>query len=146
MSHCRNLLENGVNKMSEISEAAKEARRKYSREYYRKNKEKRKQWNQSYWEKIAKTSNKKNRLSDIEKISKLVETYDLIEQCYKSIEEMVGKQMDIDTLTYSQINIAKLICDIIGTDDEENMFAELNLIENDPTEKAQHIIDFFKNE
>lgn len=38
---------------NEMSEAAKEARRKYFREYSKRNKEKRRQWNANYWEKVA---------------------------------------------------------------------------------------------
>lgn len=33
-----------------LSESAKEARRSYAREYYKRNKDKRKQWNNDYWE------------------------------------------------------------------------------------------------
>lgn len=40
-------------KRKQLSEAALQARREYFREYNRKNREKRKQWNQNHWENVA---------------------------------------------------------------------------------------------
>ena len=88
-------------------------------------------------------------MNDFEKIVKLVETYDLIEQCYQSIEELFKEQIDIENLTLSQVNIADIIFNILGftQDDEEKyrlLLDELNANKNDASEKTKQIMEMFR--
>lgn len=47
-----------------LSDAALKARREYFREYERKNKDKRKQWNRNHWERVAAAQNAEERQED----------------------------------------------------------------------------------
>lgn len=54
----------GMNELPSLSDAAIEARRRYYREYARKNADKRKSWAKAHWERVAKQNATKGRQED----------------------------------------------------------------------------------
>lgn len=81
-------------------------------------------------------------MSDREKIEKLIEAYDSIERCYQAIEDLFKEQIDIETLSYAQVDIADVIGDIakLNDADDEWIFLVLSCRESSISDRATRIL------
>jgi hypothetical protein len=84
-------------------------------------------------------------MSDLKKIINLIEAYDNTERCYKAIEELFKEKIDIDTLTEAQVNIAEVIRDIAGRQDDMEWIFMVLAYDNSAEFRAVRIIQGEQN-